>query len=237
MCGGDRAHRGTASRGWGQEARRCAHSPSSRGSGTPARLNSANGAASSVGLDHTSGRRDRVKGVYGEPRPGEGRLAGGRARSGRCGGRADPVRAAADPDRHGRRGLRHRHSHSHSHRHRHRRGARVAGGPLCGTLNYAVGTALVAVNVALCDGRDTPLAPTAATRLVDVNLDAPFPGAPAVSHSGPAPAADGRADRVEDAPLRAARPGNGHVAASFASRRRNADVSVGDGHRLRREYG
>ncbi len=33
--------------------------------------------------------------------------------------------------------------------------------PLCGTLNYAVGTALVAVNVALRDGRDTPLAPTA----------------------------------------------------------------------------
>lgn len=40
--------------------------------------------------------------------------------------------------------------------------------PLCGTLNYAVGTALVAVNVALRDGRDTPLAPTAAPRLVDV---------------------------------------------------------------------
>ncbi|MDI6516272.1 inositol monophosphatase family protein [Streptomyces coelicoflavus] len=109
--------------------------------------------------------------------------------------------------------------------------------PLCGTLNYAVGTELVAVTAALRDGRDTPLAPTAATRLVDVNLDPPSPGAPAVSHSGPAPAADGRADRVEDAPLRAARPGNGHVAASFASRRRNADVSVGDGHRLRREYG
>lgn len=77
--------------------------------------------------------------------------------------------------------------------------------PLCGTLNYAVGTALVAVNVALRDGpaavadpfggevfhtdgetarvrrdgRDTPLAPTASSRLVDVNLDPPFPGAPA----------------------------------------------------------
>ncbi|MFE1585201.1 inositol monophosphatase family protein [Streptomyces sp. NPDC058737] len=77
--------------------------------------------------------------------------------------------------------------------------------PLCGTLNYAVGTTLVAVNVALRDGpaavadpfggevfhtdgesarvrregRDTALAPTAATRLVDVNLDPPFPGAPA----------------------------------------------------------
>ncbi|MFJ6070741.1 inositol monophosphatase family protein [Streptomyces sp. NPDC093065] len=76
--------------------------------------------------------------------------------------------------------------------------------PLCGTLNYAVGTALVAVNVALRDGpaavadpfagevyhtdgvrarvrrdgQDTPLAPTGATRLVDVNLDPPFPGAP-----------------------------------------------------------
>lgn len=76
--------------------------------------------------------------------------------------------------------------------------------PLCGTLNYAVGTMLVAVNVALRggpaavadpfsgevlvtdgetawlrqDGSDTPLAPTSATRLVDVNLDAPFPSAP-----------------------------------------------------------
>nr|WP_206209415.1 inositol monophosphatase family protein [Streptomyces sp. SID10362] len=77
--------------------------------------------------------------------------------------------------------------------------------PLCGTLNYAVGTMLVAVNVALRDGpaavadpfggevfhtdgdsarvrrdgRDTALEPTSATRLVDVNLDPPFPGAPA----------------------------------------------------------
>ena len=76
--------------------------------------------------------------------------------------------------------------------------------PLCGTLNYAVGTMLVAVNVALRDGAaavadpfsdevfhtggqtawvrhdgvDTPLAPTPATRLVDVNLDPPFPSAP-----------------------------------------------------------
>ncbi|MEJ8641564.1 inositol monophosphatase family protein [Streptomyces sp. MS1.HAVA.3] len=76
--------------------------------------------------------------------------------------------------------------------------------PLCGTLNYAVGTALVAVNVALRggpaavadpfsgevfftdgetawvrrDGGDTRLAPTADTRLVDVNLDPPFPSAP-----------------------------------------------------------
>ncbi|MEU1043397.1 inositol monophosphatase family protein [Streptomyces sp. NPDC005551] len=76
--------------------------------------------------------------------------------------------------------------------------------PLCGTLNYAVGSMLVAVNVALrngpaavadpfggeifftdgatarvrCDGDDTPLVPTAASRLVDVNLDPPFPGAP-----------------------------------------------------------
>ncbi|MCT9093201.1 inositol monophosphatase family protein [Streptomyces sp. ASQP_92] len=76
--------------------------------------------------------------------------------------------------------------------------------PLCGTLNYAVGTMVVAVNVALRggpaavadpftgevfftdgvtarvrqDGRDTPLTPTAATRLVDVNLDPPFPHAP-----------------------------------------------------------
>ncbi len=73
--------------------------------------------------------------------------------------------------------------------------------PLCGTLNYAAGTMLVAVNVALRhgpaavadpfsgelfwtdgakawlsrEGQEAPLAPTAATRLVDVNLDPPFP--------------------------------------------------------------
>ncbi|MFE9171556.1 inositol monophosphatase family protein [Streptomyces kebangsaanensis] len=76
--------------------------------------------------------------------------------------------------------------------------------PLCGTLNYAVGNMLVAVNVALRggaaavadpfsgevfftdgetarvrhDGADTRLAPTPATQLVDVNLDPPFPSAP-----------------------------------------------------------
>lgn len=76
--------------------------------------------------------------------------------------------------------------------------------PLCGTLNYAVGNMLVAVNVALhngaaavadpfCgevfytdgetawmrhDGVDAQLAPTPATQLVDVNLDPPFPSAP-----------------------------------------------------------
>ncbi|MEL3945427.1 inositol monophosphatase family protein [Streptomyces sp. LNU-CPARS28] len=76
--------------------------------------------------------------------------------------------------------------------------------PLCGTLNYAVGNMLVAVNVALRDGAaavadpfgaevfctdgtsawvrqdgvDTPLAPTPATQLVDVNLDPPFSSAP-----------------------------------------------------------
>ncbi|MGW3493845.1 inositol monophosphatase family protein [Streptomyces sp. NPDC001020] len=76
--------------------------------------------------------------------------------------------------------------------------------PLCGTLNYAVGSMLVAVNVALRggaaavadpfsgeifhtdgdtawvrhDGADARLAPTPATRLVDVNLDPPFPNAP-----------------------------------------------------------
>ncbi|MFE5586617.1 inositol monophosphatase family protein [Kitasatospora sp. NPDC056531] len=75
--------------------------------------------------------------------------------------------------------------------------------PLCGTLNYAVGGMLVAVNVALRDGAaavadpfsgevfftdgetawvrsegaDARLEPTAATRLVDVNLDPPFPHA------------------------------------------------------------
>ncbi|MEV6351541.1 inositol monophosphatase family protein [Streptomyces hydrogenans] len=72
--------------------------------------------------------------------------------------------------------------------------------PLCGTLNYAVGNKLVAVNVALRGGAAAVadpfgglfrtdgttawgedgevLAPTAATGLVDVNLDPPFPGAP-----------------------------------------------------------
>ncbi|MFG2590797.1 inositol monophosphatase family protein [Streptomyces sp. NPDC048438] len=76
--------------------------------------------------------------------------------------------------------------------------------PLCGTLNYAVGNMLVAVNVALRDGpaavadpfsgevfhtdgtttrvrlggSDTEAVPTAATQLVDVNLDPPFPSAP-----------------------------------------------------------
>lgn len=77
--------------------------------------------------------------------------------------------------------------------------------PLCGTLNYAARTMLVAVNVALqtADGSaaaaaadpfadevfwtdgaraavrraggDEPLAPSGASRLVDVNLDPPFP--------------------------------------------------------------
>ncbi|WP_246080770.1 inositol monophosphatase family protein [Nonomuraea mesophila] len=77
--------------------------------------------------------------------------------------------------------------------------------PLCGTLNYAAGTMLVAVNVALRDGAaavadpfsgdifftdgetawvrhggtDALLKPSPVTRLVDVNLDPPFPGAPA----------------------------------------------------------
>ncbi|WP_020014249.1 inositol monophosphatase family protein [Promicromonospora sukumoe] len=76
--------------------------------------------------------------------------------------------------------------------------------PLCGTLNYAAGGMLVAVNVALRDGAaavadpfsgevfrtdgvsawvrrddvDLRLEPTSATRLVDVNLDPPFPAAP-----------------------------------------------------------
>ncbi|MER0450019.1 inositol monophosphatase family protein [Streptomyces sp. Edi4] len=77
--------------------------------------------------------------------------------------------------------------------------------PLCGTLNYAVGNMLVAVNVALLGGAaavadpfsgeifftdgetawvrrdgadDTPLRPSPASRLVDVNLDPPFPSAP-----------------------------------------------------------
>ncbi|WP_367133758.1 MULTISPECIES: inositol monophosphatase family protein [Streptomyces] len=77
--------------------------------------------------------------------------------------------------------------------------------PLCGTLNYAVGNMLVAVNVALRNGAaavadpfsgevfftggetawvrregadDALLTPSPATRLVDVNLDPPFPSAP-----------------------------------------------------------
>jgi myo-inositol-1(or 4)-monophosphatase len=78
--------------------------------------------------------------------------------------------------------------------------------PLCGTLNYAVGNMLVAVNVALRggaaavadpfsgeifhtdganalvrrDGTDTNLIPASATGLVDVNLDPPFPSAPGI---------------------------------------------------------
>jgi len=81
--------------------------------------------------------------------------------------------------------------------------------PLCGTLNFAAETTLVAVNVALRDGPtvvaaaaadpftgevfwtdgtaahvrrdgvDAPLAPTGLSRLVDVNLDPPFPNDPA----------------------------------------------------------
>ncbi|MFC4335575.1 inositol monophosphatase family protein [Salininema proteolyticum] len=82
--------------------------------------------------------------------------------------------------------------------------------PLCGTLNYAAGTGPAAVNVALrggpaavadpmdgdlyftdgtgawshADGRDSRLSPTAESRLVDVNLDPPFPGAPRFSVLG-----------------------------------------------------
>ncbi|WP_084557788.1 inositol monophosphatase family protein, partial [Couchioplanes caeruleus] len=80
--------------------------------------------------------------------------------------------------------------------------------PLCGTRNFAARTMLVAVNVALRtgseitaaasadpfsgevfwtdgtaarvrrDGADEPLTPSAESRLVDVNLDPPFPNAP-----------------------------------------------------------
>lgn len=77
--------------------------------------------------------------------------------------------------------------------------------PLCGTLNYAVGSMLVAVNVALGGGAaavaepfggevfftdgetarvrrdgadDALLVPSPGSRLVDVNLDPPFPSAP-----------------------------------------------------------
>jgi len=81
--------------------------------------------------------------------------------------------------------------------------------PLCGTLNYAVKMRVAAVNVALragdrfiaaavadpfngeifCadevsaflrgDGQDIPLVPNATSKLVDLNLDPPFPTAPA----------------------------------------------------------
>jgi myo-inositol-1(or 4)-monophosphatase len=81
--------------------------------------------------------------------------------------------------------------------------------PLCGTLNYAVGMRVVAVNVALringeCAAaavadpfsgelfwtdttgafsrtgeQDAPLHPTARSALIDLNLDPPFPNAPA----------------------------------------------------------
>jgi myo-inositol-1(or 4)-monophosphatase len=68
--------------------------------------------------------------------------------------------------------------------------------PLCGTLNFAAGTMIVAVNVALREGSRVttaavgdpfgdavyhtggPLSPSAATALVDLNLDPPFPNAP-----------------------------------------------------------
>ncbi|WP_226872088.1 inositol monophosphatase family protein [Microbispora sitophila] len=86
--------------------------------------------------------------------------------------------------------------------------------PLCGTRNYAARTMLVAVNVALrvgsaitaaaCadpfadevfwtdgvhayvrrDAVDEPLTPSAESRLVDVNLDPPFPNAPAFRAAG-----------------------------------------------------
>lgn len=86
--------------------------------------------------------------------------------------------------------------------------------PLCGTLNYAAGMMVAAVNVALragpgitaaasadpfsgevfwTDGRrawlrsgdaDTALAPSAGSGLVDVNLDPPFPNAPGFRATG-----------------------------------------------------
>lgn len=86
--------------------------------------------------------------------------------------------------------------------------------PLCGTLNYAVGNMLVAVNVALSIGGDVVaaavadpfsgevfwsdgeaayvrsgdsdgvLTPSPDSRLVDVNLDPPFPNAPGFTGAG-----------------------------------------------------
>ena len=88
--------------------------------------------------------------------------------------------------------------------------------PLCGTLNYAVRTPLVAVNVALRDGDDVAVAaaadpfageifwtdgasarvrrggtdhqltPSAGSALVDVNLDPPYPRHPALLLAAPA---------------------------------------------------
>ncbi|GAA3165352.1 inositol monophosphatase family protein [Nonomuraea salmonea] len=88
--------------------------------------------------------------------------------------------------------------------------------PLCGTLNYAAGTRLVAVNVALRTGTDIavaavadpftdevfwtdgttatvsrndtkePLKPSAHPPLVDLNLDPPFPNAPRLPRDHPA---------------------------------------------------
>jgi myo-inositol-1(or 4)-monophosphatase len=85
--------------------------------------------------------------------------------------------------------------------------------PLCGTLNYAAQTTMVAINVALrtgsaitaaatadpftgevfwtdrqqayvrCDGGDEKLVPSAETRLVDINLD-PLPDTPAFQATG-----------------------------------------------------
>jgi myo-inositol-1(or 4)-monophosphatase len=81
--------------------------------------------------------------------------------------------------------------------------------PLCGTLNYAAGVPIVAVNAALqtedgviaaavaepfsgevfwtdgrraavrTNGRNAPLVPSGGSKLVDLNLDPPFPNAPA----------------------------------------------------------
>ncbi|MCO8269732.1 inositol monophosphatase family protein [Actinoplanes sp. TRM 88003] len=86
--------------------------------------------------------------------------------------------------------------------------------PLCGTLNYAARTMLVSVNVALRSagrtvaaasadpfagevfwtdgdqawvrrgGRDEPLVPDGSSDLVDLNLDPPFPNAPAFRAAG-----------------------------------------------------
>ncbi|MFI5909807.1 inositol monophosphatase family protein [Dactylosporangium sp. NPDC051541] len=74
--------------------------------------------------------------------------------------------------------------------------------PLCGTLNFAAGTMAVAVNVALrASGRtvtaavadpfsrqvystEGALTPSAHTTLVDLNLDPPYPNAPAIRVAG-----------------------------------------------------
>jgi myo-inositol-1(or 4)-monophosphatase len=124
--------------------------------------------------------------------------------------------------------------------------------PLCGTLNYAARTRMVAVNVALrtggvvtaaasadpfagevfwTDGRhayvrragtDDRLRPTAASKLVDVNLDPPFPNR-ATFRAARLLADDGFAEHYR------ARVGSTTLAVAWVAAGRRA-AYVGDGH-------